>query len=145
MYRTYSPFLSPRTAFGQVGPFLPHLFPLLVSCCHRNQKQLLLSRLCGFPVHNPWTLPWCSVPIGLHLAASTSLCHMAFSGTVGVTMLLRVAGLKYPWEQPSNSESWLLLEVPQQPFSSCGINLKLVFCTISQASSWDSLPITYCG
>ena len=81
MYRTYSPFLSPTTAFGQIGPFLPHLIPLSVSCCHKNQNKLLLSRLCGFPVRNPWNLPCYSVPIGLHSAASTSLCHMAFSGT----------------------------------------------------------------
>ena len=39
----------------------------------------------------------------------------------------------------------VVLEVPQQPFSSCGINLKLVFYTISQASLRDSLPITCCG
>lgn len=95
MYRKYSPFLSPTTAFWQIGPFLPHLIPLSVSCCHKNQNKLLLSRLCGFPVHNPWNPPWYSVPIGLHVAASTSLCHMAFSVTVRVTMLLHVAGLKY--------------------------------------------------
>lgn len=110
-----------------------------MSCCSgKEQKELLFSRLCWFPVHISWTLPFQSVPTDFQMAASTSLCLMVVSWTVGPLC-------SHMWQACSAKEltplrtafNWCLLAVgvwvPQLPFPSCGVNLRPVFYTIPQS------------
>lgn len=104
----------------------------------KEQKEILFSRVFWFPVHISWTLPFQSAPTDFQMAASTSLCLMIFSWMVGPLCSCM-------WQAYSDKEltplrtafNQCLLAVgiwaPQLPFPSHGVNLRLVFYTISQS------------